>query len=198
MENTIGLGGITLVVAAIVWLVIFVPGFTKRSEIRATTSIVKTDAKQAKKATAISQDERLSRLIRTQRGFSVLFGLSTLGMIASAIATTVDSIWWTGVVLLGISASLCMLIQRAAGVHAARIATIRHSNNQAVRSQASKKRPEAVSSREWTPNPLPAPLNQPKIGEIAAPLAEIIEIDRPRPTLKGSEIDAIMARRRAI
>ena len=185
-------------VAAIAWLVIFVPGFTKRSEIRATTSIIRTDTRVAKKSAPMSQDERLSRLIGTQRGFSVLFGLSLLCLIASSIATTISPVWLGWAIASFVVATLSMLIQRAAGVQAAKIVAIRHSNNQAARSQASKRRNEPTANREWTPNPLPAPLNQPKIGEIAAPLAEIIEIDRPRPTMKSSELDAIMARRRAI
>jgi len=198
MDNTIGLGGITLVIAAIVWLVIFVPGFTKRSEIRATNSVIKNDASRLRRVTPLSQDERLARLLSTQRGFSVLFALALLVATGSVIATTVDSIWWFGFFPAFVVATLSLLIQRAAGRQAAKIATIRHANNQAVRSKASKKRQASFESREWTPNPLPAPLNQPKIGEISAPLADIIEITRPAPSLKGSEIDAIMARRRAI
>jgi len=38
MENSASLGGITLVLAAVVWLFIFVPGYAKRSQIKETTN----------------------------------------------------------------------------------------------------------------------------------------------------------------
>jgi hypothetical protein len=48
------------------------------------------------------------------------------------------------------------------------------------------------------PNPIPAPLNQPKVGEIANNLADVIEIQRPANPLAAKDLDAILARRRAI
>ena len=198
MENPIGLGGITLVLAAVVWLVVFVPGFSKRSQLREATSLVRSDTAKAKKAAGYTPDERLGRLLATQRGFSLLFALTFLGAIATAIAAIADSAWWLGFYPLLTVSIFSLLIQRAAGVQAAKLASARHSARQDVRSQAAKRRPESAADREWTPNPLPAPLNQPKIGEIAAPSADVIAITRPSNSLQANDIDAILARRRAI
>ena len=198
MENSIGLGGITLVIAAVVWLVVFVPGFSRRSQLREASSLVRSDAKRTKKAAGYSQDERLSRLLATQKGFSLLFAFSFLGAIASAVAAVTESSWWFGFYPLLLISILSIFIQRAAGNQAAKLAAARHSAKQSVRQQASKRRVENVVDREWTPTPLPAPLNQPKIGEIAAPSADVIAISRPSQTLAADELNAILARRRAI
>lgn len=187
-----------MVLAAVVWLVVFVPGFSKRSQLREASSLVRSDTKRAKKAAGYSPDERLERLLATQKGFSLLFGLTFLGAIAAAVAATVDSTWWFGFYPLIVLSMFSLLIQRAAGVQAAKLASARHSVRQDVRSQASKRRPENTADREWSPNPLPAPLNQPRIGEIAAPSAEVISITRPKNSLQANDIDAILARRRAI
>ncbi|MEY3561442.1 MAG: hypothetical protein RL068_594 [Actinomycetota bacterium] len=197
MENPIGLGGITLVVAAIVWLAIFVPGFTKRSEIRANTSLVRKDVRQAAASLPLSPDDQLRRLINTQRSFSVLFAIFLLGAIATAVAAVAEGAWWLGFSVLAGFAVFSLAVSRAAGSRAAALATTRHRNRQQVREQASS-RNSRPQSRDWMPNPIPAPLNQPKVGEIANNLADVIEIQRPENPLAAKDLDAILARRRAI
>lgn len=197
MENSVGLGGITLVVAAVVWLAIFVPGFSKRSEIRANSSIVKRDVKMARQAAPLTADERLSRLVNTQRFFSVLFALFLIGSISSAVAATANAGWWLSAVFSGTLAIFSILVSRAASVQAAAIASKLHRTRQEVRKKASAQRP-LVENRTWDPNPIPAPLNQPKVGELVNNLADVVEIQRPENVFDGKELDAILARRRAI
>jgi hypothetical protein len=55
-----------------------------------------------------------------------------------------------------------------------------------------------MENREWVPNPIPAPLNQPKVGELVNNLADVVEIQRPANVFESKELDAILARRRAI
>ncbi|MEY4409993.1 MAG: hypothetical protein RLZ99_466 [Actinomycetota bacterium] len=192
-----GLGGITLVVAAVVWLAIFVPGFSKRSEIRANSSIVKRDVKMARQAAPLSADERLNRLVNTQRSFSVLFALFLIGSVSSAVAATANAGWWLSTGLTGALAIFSILVSRAASAQAAAIASKLHRTRQEVRKKASSQRP-VVENRSWEPNPIPAPLNQPKVGELVNNLAEVVEIQRPENVFDGKELDAILARRRAI
>ena len=192
-----GLGGITLVVAAIVWLAIFVPGFSKRSELKANSSIVKRDVKEAQSKLPMTSDEKLNRLVNTQRFFSVLFAMFLIGSISAAIAATTNAGWWALCAAVGILAILSILVSRAASVQAASLASKLHRTRQEVRKKASAKRP-LLENRDWAPNPIPAPLNQPKVGELVNNLADVVEIQRPANILQSKELDAILARRRAI
>lgn len=197
MNSSASLGGITLIVAAIVWLMIFVPGYTKRSQVRESTNLVRAEQKAISKSTPLTIDQRMRRLINTQRGFSVLFAVFLLGAIASGVAGALNSAWLGSAAVLVAFAVASLLIQRAAGSQASKLATLRHRSKLEVRSTA-QKMAARPTVREWTPNPLPAPINRNQPGEMAQPLAEVIEIQKPRNTLSGSEIDAILARRRAI
>jgi hypothetical protein len=197
MENSVGLGGITLVVAAIVWLAIFVPGFSKRSELKANSSIVKRDAKVAQAKLPMTLDQQLNRLVNTQRLFSVVFAMFLIGSISAALAATANAGWWTLSGTLGVFGALSILVSRAASVQATTIASKLHRTRQEVRKKASIKRP-AIENREWAPNPIPAPLNQPKVGELVNNLADVVEIQRPANVFESKELDAILARRRAI
>ena len=192
-----GLGGITLVVAAIVWLAIFVPGFSKRSELKANSSIVKRDAKVAQAKVPMSADQQLNRLVNTQRLFSVVFAMFLIGSISASLAATTNAGWWTLSVTLAVFGVLSILVSRAASVQATAIASKLHRTRQEVRKKASTKRP-TVENREWAPNPIPAPLNQPKVGELVNNLADVVEIQRPANVFESKELDAILARRRAI
>jgi len=193
----VGLGGITLVVAAIVWLAIFVPGFSKRSELRANSSIVKRDAKVAQAKLPMTADQKLNRLVNTQRFFSVLFAMFLIGSISAAVGATANAGWWALSIAVGILGILSILVSRAASVQATALASKLHRTRQEVRKKASTKRP-LLENRDWAPNPIPAPLNQPKVGELVNNLADVVEIQRPANILQSKELDAILARRRAI
>lgn len=186
-----------MVVAAIVWLAIFVPGFSKRSELKANSSIVKRDVKIAQANTPMSADEKLNRLVNTQRFFSVLFALFLIGSIAAGVAAAGNPGWWSATGATGLFALLSILISRAASVQATAIASKLHKTRQEVRKKASSKRP-VLENRDWAPNPIPAPLNQPKVGELVNNLADVVEIQRPENIFDSKELDAILARRRAI
>jgi hypothetical protein len=197
MDNSVGLGGITLIVAAIVWLLIFVPGYTRRSQVKESSSLVKAEQKSQERATGISSDERLRRLINTQRAFSLLFVFFGFGSIASSVAAFANSAWWFAFWIATPLALVALFTQRAAGKQAALLAQQRQRNKQNFQARA-RVAGNIAQNREWTPNPLPAPLQQSSAGEISVPLAEVIDIQKPKNSLSSSEIDAILARRRAI
>jgi hypothetical protein len=199
MEFPVGLGGVTLVVVAVIWLLVFVPGYTQRSQITETAKYVIQQQREADRKIPMSKDEQLRRLINTQRGFSVLFGLFVLGAIALWIAAVPNqSLLPLAAVALALALG-SLLVSRAAANQAAKLAGALHARRLEVRSKASKALSNPSDKREWTPNPLPAPLaSLPKAEPEAAPMAEVIQISQPRRVLTGTEIDQILARRRAI
>ena len=199
MEFPVGLGGVTLVVVAVIWLLVFVPGYTQRSQITETAKYVIQQQRESDRKIPMSKDEQLRRLINTQRGFSVLFGLFVLGAIALWVAAVPNqSLLPLAAVALALALG-SLLVSRAAANQAAKLAGALHARRLEVRSKASKALSHSSDGREWTPNPLPAPLaSLPKAEPEAAPMAEVIQISQPKRVLTGSEIDQILARRRAI
>jgi len=198
MENSASLGGITLVLAAVVWLFIFVPGYAKRSQIKETTKLVRVAQRTERKSRAVTEDDRLRRLIATQRSFSIAFILAGLGAVASLVAATAESSWWFGFVITTVTSITALFIQRAAANQAAKLAGNIHRTRQRVRGNASKTQAQIAKDRQWSPNPVPLPLSKDRQGELVQPMAEVIEISAPKKSLASKEIDEILARRRAI
>ena len=119
MENSAGLGGIALVLAAVVWLFIFVHGYTKRSQINETTKLIQAARRTEEKSRVPTDDDRLRRLLSTQRGFSIIFILATLASIASVVAATAQNSWWFGFAIALPLSFASLFIQRAAANQAA-------------------------------------------------------------------------------
>lgn len=198
MEFPVGLGGVTLVAAAVIWLLVFVPGFTQRSQITETSKYVIQQQREADKKIPMTKDEQLRRLINTQRGFSVVFGISFLAAAGLWIYQVANPGFTLLAGLVTVVAVGALILSRAAGQQASRIAASMHANRVSVRSKAAKAM-SRQDRREWTPNPLPAPLaSLPKAEQISEPMADVIQISAPKKVLSGSEIDQILARRRAI
>ena len=198
MENSAGLGGIALVLAAVVWLFIFVPGYTKRSQINETTKLIQAARRTEEKSRVPTDDDRLRRLLSTQRGFSIIFILATLASIASVVAATAQNSWWFGFAIALPLSFASLFIQRAAANQVAKLAGNIHRSRQRVRANASKSQTKIAKDRQWSPNPLPKPMTEARKGELLLPLAEVIEISAPKKSLASKEIDEILARRRAI
>ena len=155
MENSAGLGGIALVLAAVVWLFIFVPGYTKRSQINETTKLIQAARRTEEKSRVPTDDDRLRRLLSTQRGFSIIFILATLASIASVVAATAQNSWWFGFAIALPLSFASLFIQRAAANQAAKLAGNIHRSRQRVRANASKSQTKIAKDRQWSPNPLP-------------------------------------------
>lgn len=199
MEFPVGLGGISLVLAAVVWLVAFVPGFTQRSQISETSKYLLQQQREANRQVPMSRDQQLRRLVNSQRGFSILFGLTLLASLGLAVAAVGNSALVPVAVVFGALSLISLLVSRAAATAATRLAGLLHSNRLDVRARASRSMNKASTSRDWTPNPIPAPLaSMPKPAVVEIKIAEVIELSKQRRTLSGSEIDQILARRRAI
>ena len=196
MEFPVGLGGITLVVAALVWLFAFVPGYAQRSQISETSKFVKQQQRESDRAQPVTKDDQLRRLLNTQRWFAMLFAVNLFASAGFLVATLQSGGWLAALVASSMVGVLSLAISRAAAKAASKLASALYKNRIQVRQKAQQSRP---SSREWTPNPIPQPLaSLPKPEVIPAPIADVISIDKPRKALTGSEIDQILARRRAI
>lgn len=199
MEFPVGLGGVALVVAAVVWLLVFVPGFTQRSQISETSKYVIQQQREADRKIPMTKDEQLRRLINTQRSFSVVFGLSFLAAIGLWVALVANPTLIVLATVLSVLSLASLMLSRAAANQAAKIANAMHSRRLEVRSKASTAMASAADRRGWTPNPLPAPLaSLPKAEPEVTQMADVIHISQPKKVLTGSEIDQILARRRAI
>ncbi len=199
MEFPVGLGGVALVVAAVVWLLVFVPGFTQRSQISETSKYVIQQQREADRKIPMTKDEQLRRLINTQRSFSVVFGLSFLAAVGLWVALVANPTLIVFATVLSVLSLASLMLSRAAANQAAKIANAMHSRRLEVRSKASTAMASAADRRGWTPNPLPAPLASiPKSEPEVTQMADVIHISQPKRVLTGSEIDQILARRRAI
>lgn len=198
METPVGLGGITLLVLAILWLVIFVPGLSKRSQLKEASHIAQSEIRRQREITKLTPQDQLRRLINTQRGFSALFGFFFLATIAIALGSIVEGAFWLAFWPVLALTFFFLLVQRAAGTKANQLATALHRSRQLVRHQAQRNSPKNQVSREWTPNPLPSPIRNSTEGEMLEPIAQVISIAKPKASMTSAEIDAILARRRAI
>ena len=196
MNSTAGLGGVLLVLAAVAWLIVFVPGYAARSQLAARTSLVRKSQRAANRSVPQTPQQRLLRLGNTQRGFSVLFAFSFLGSIATGIMATIGLTSWLYTPLLFVLAAMFLLVSRAAAKASSELAKKLYSNRERIRSSASRSVSQQAS-REWAPNPLPAPLSiTPAKPE--ENLAEVIDISSTARTISSKELDQILARRRAI
>ncbi len=192
-----GMGGVLLVIAAVVWLMVFVPGWAKRGEIVAAAKNVNEQIKAERKLQQSSPQFRLNRLVMTQRIFSVLFLLLLIAGVTTGLLAGANSSPWILSITLSAFSALSLLVARAAARQAAQVAHNIYSARQQVRSSASNAIKKAVNTKEWTPISIPDPLSK-KHSESAPDVAEVIDISKPRRMMTSKEIDEILARRRAI
>lgn len=197
MNSPVGMGGVLLVVAAIVWLMVFVPGYAKRGELIATAKNIKEQVRQERELEQSSPQLRLDRLVRTQRIFSIMFLLLLIASATAGLLAGGNSGQWILSITLGIFALLSLSVSRLAAKQAAQIAHNIHAARQSVRSTASKVITRARNNKEWTPNQLPNPLSKSESNS-APEVADVIDISKPRRMMTSKEIDEILARRRAI
>ena len=184
-------------IAAVVWLMVFVPGWAKRGEIVAAAKNVNEQIKAERKLQQSSPQFRLNRLVMTQRIFSVLFLLLLIAGVTTGLLAGANSSPWILSITLSAFSVLSLLVARAAARQAAQVAHNIYSARQQVRSSASNAIKKAVNTKEWTPISIPDPLSK-KHSESAPDVAEVIDISKPRRMMTSKEIDEILARRRAI
>lgn len=197
MNSPVGMGGVLLVIAAVVWLMVFVPGWSKRGEIVDAVRNANQQLKAERELEQSSPQYRLNRLVTTQRIFSILFlFLLIAGVTTGLLAGGNSGTWILSITVSGLSV-LSLLVARAAAKQAGQVAHKIYSARQQVRSSASRAMKKAVNNKEWTPVSIPDPLSK-KQSPAAPDVAEVIDISKPRRMMTSKEIDEILARRRAI
>ena len=197
MNSPVGMGGVLLVIAAVIWLMVFVPGWAKRGEIVDAVRKADQQLKAERELEQSSPQYRLNRLVITQRIFSILFVLLLIaGLTTGLLAGGNSSSWILSITVSGLSV-LSLLVARLAAKQAGQVAHEIYSARQQVRSSASRAMKKAVNNKEWTPISIPDPLSK-KHSASAPDVADVIDISKPRRMMTSKEIDEILARRRAI
>lgn len=195
-----GFGGITLILIAVVWLLVFVPGWTKRSEHKQVTSSISRVVRAEKSTSNPSSEERIGRLFVTMRSFALL----TVVFISGAASTWLllpATLINTGLAGLQLVLALVSLAVRVAAKRQLQGLIVQiNSKRQVARERVIKEVANQTNRvREWTPNPIPAPLNLDRSGELLTPDAEVIELKTSgKKEFDTQDLNAILRRRRAI
>jgi len=197
------IGGVALILAALVWLAVFVPGWARRSELKQISSTMSRVSKDAERSQPPTRNARISRLLATKRSFGAITVTSWLAAVALATFGLAGA--WA-IVALAVIGLLAILVSRAAAGQADRLLEKNYETRQLTRESVSKRlESRTLANSGWTPNPLPAPLAVARRGEMIAPDAEILPFVQPAQTvepatqsLNSADIAEILRRRRAI
>lgn len=215
--NFSALGGITVLVVAVIWFFVYIPAWTqsaqRRDEDRAQVREarrVETARRERSSVQAVAAD-RIYSLNRRVRFGGTLASISFLAVIVGLAFIQVENAW------MALPAGILFF---AVGVRVMRRASFeRHS----LAEQSLNRRTRQTSSvigwslglaedvpnstdevvvdpRAWTPNEMPAPMNMLRVGEIEnVKLAEVLPIQQSQQTvLEPEKLDEILRRRRAI
>jgi hypothetical protein len=200
------IGGVALILAALVWLAVFVPGWARRSELKQISSTMSRVSHDQRRAQPPTRNARIARLLVTKRSFGAI---SVASWLTAATLTALGLINVWAAAALAALGLLALMVSRAAASRADRLLEKNYETRQLTRESVSK-RLESRSRVDsgWTPNPLPAPLAVPRRGEMIAPDAEILPFAQPSQpsrasqpvtqSLSSADIAEILRRRRAI
>jgi hypothetical protein len=217
--NFNGSGGLMFLIIAGLWVWVFVPSWFKRSEDRqtqrATTQKVRGEIRRAKNAPGASTisgiAEQNFRLTVTRRISTTIAFFAFVASIASIFAAVSQIFYWIVTFIFSTIFAVSFAIARAAKKKSQGLLTsAARSRSSIYAASASATRGlyqegviagSPVDTRDWEPNPLPAPKQ--RIGELETPtLAEVVEMDvratkNAAVTLDSTALDEILRRRRA-
>ena len=218
--NFSSITGVLLVVAAVVWLGGFIPGWVKRGQeledIRQVKQQIVRQVRQAsptpKQTKQVSTAHAAMRLSNLRRllGVLTLAGvfvgafsqLANLGTVAGIAFTVAAAALVSGV--LARKKQLALLAESAQS--RGRVATYRAMYQTAFELGANQPQ---IADRSWTPRELPAPMHVGHVGTLEQPeLARVTQLPlafeaetgaaRPEEIVAGANLDEILRRRRAI
>jgi hypothetical protein len=216
--NFSSITGVLLVVAAVVWLGGFIPGWVKRGQeiedIRQVKQQIVRQVRQAspapKQSKQVSTAHAAMRLSSLRRllGVMSLAGLfvgafaqlANLGLVAAVAFILAVVSMFAGVVAR--KKQLALLAESAQS--RGRVASYRAAYQTAFELGGSQ--PE-IADRSWTPRELPAPmhvghvgtLEQPELAQVTKlPIESETRVARPEEQVAGANLDEILRRRRAI
>jgi hypothetical protein len=218
MDQSAALGGLMMLVIAVLWVVVFIPSwFHNRvdAEQKTRESIswnpqvkdVKIMANTPVASNLRLATERARRLRRTKNTMSVLATLTFVGSVTLAFFAFQNPLLFVAIgfgMLVGLFALLVAI--KASSELDKTLIRVAQSKTELTASLAKTWRAAILpsidaesDSRAWTPNPLPSPANQGRIGELELPnIASVTEISHSRKNFDTQkEINTILKKRRA-
>lgn len=221
--NTQALSGLLVTVAAILWIVVFIPSWFHTNENREEFRAARSQRKRIERGirsqrihkTASKADEVAQRLFKV----SLLRKLSVVGLLGSLsgivyVAFNFASLWLSGILALGVFVVSIRFARRTRMLKQELLASAvrsRSSLSAKLSDFYSKELQESMrqeSSKLWQPVDLPAPMHVlNKVGSLETPnLASVSQISDVRKTdeardsssMRGTQLDEILRKRRAI
>jgi hypothetical protein len=218
MDQSAALGGLMMLVIAVLWVVVFIPSWFQNRVDAERYAQASTGLKPQVENTKISVNapvasrlrlatERSRRLRRTKNTMSVLATLTILGSVTLAFFAFQNPLLFVAIglgTLVGLFALLVAI--KASGELNKTLIKVAQSKTELTASLAKTWR-EAIlpsidaesDSRAWTPNPLPSPAYKSRIGELEIPnVASVTEISNSRKNFDTQkQINTILKKRRA-
>jgi hypothetical protein len=218
MNQSATLGGLMMLVIAVLWVVVFIPSWFQNkidAEQNARESNVLrprvNETKLSMNVPVASKlrlaTERSRKLRRTKNTMSVMATLCILGSVTLAFFAFQNPIFFVLMgfgMLVGLFALLVAI--KASGELDKTLIRVAKSKTELTESLAKTWR-EAIlpsidaesDSRAWTPNPLPSPAYKSRIGELEIPnVASVTEISDSRKNFDTQkQINTILKKRRA-
>jgi hypothetical protein len=218
MDQSATLGGLMMLVIAVLWVVVFIPSWfqnrvdaehnARASDVlkpRVNETKLSVNAPVAAKLRLAT--ERSRKLRRTKNTMSVMAALSILGSVTLAFFAFQTPLLFVAIgfgMLVGLFALLVAI--KASGELNKTLIRVAQSKTELTASLAKTWR-EAIlpsidaesDSRAWTPNPLPSPAYKSRIGELEIPkVASVTEISDSRKNFDTQkQINTILKKRRA-
>jgi hypothetical protein len=218
MDQSAALGGLMMLVIAVLWVVVFIPSWFQNrvdaerfaQESKGLNSGVRPEKISANLPVASKlrlATERSRKLRRTKNTMSVLATLTILGSVTLAFFAFQNPLLFVAIgfgMLVGLFA-LLLAIKASSELNKTLI-RVAQSKTELTASLAKTWR-EAIlpsidaesDSRAWTPNPLPSPAYKSRIGELEIPtVASVTEISNSRKNFDTQkQINTILKKRRA-
>jgi hypothetical protein len=218
MDQSAALGGLMMLVIAVLWVVVFIPSWFQNRVEAERYAHASSGLKPQVENTKISVNEpvasrlrlateRSRRLRRTKNTMSVLAALIILGSATLAFFALQTPLIFVAIglgMLVGLFALLVAI--KASSELNKTLIKVAQSKTELTASLAKTWR-EAIlpsidaesDSRAWTPNPLPSPAYKSRIGELEIPnVASVTEISNSRKNFDTQEqINTILKKRRA-
>jgi hypothetical protein len=218
MDQSATLGGLMMLVIAVLWVVVFIPSWFQNrvdAEQNARSSdVLKPGSNETKLSVNVPvasklrlATERSRKLRRTKNTMSVMAALFILGSVTLAFFVFQDPLLFVAAglgMLVGLFALLVAI--KASGELRKTLIKVDKSKTELTASLAKTWR-EAIlpsidaesDSRAWTPVPLPSPAYKSRIGELEIPsVASVSEISDSRKNFDTQkQINTILKKRRA-
>lgn len=210
------IGGLSLMLLAVVWLAVFVPQWARRAEDHADFESSAARDREASLSRAVNPiDAQLIRLTHTRNrmgGLAVAGTFASMALVFFTSGTWLAALVWVAAVVTGLAGLLALAAARRITVLA-----LQNNANRTVRLSNSSKLPPLsqraapLPRRDWQPSVMPQPIRQRPVGEVAVRGAKVVPIvdvtARPKAApiaepkvareFDSAQIDEILRRRRA-